>query len=165
MTKGLSSLADAFALVGGAILGIIVFLTTTNVAAFILDRIARSFGENVSGLPGYEDVVRLAISCAALMFLPYCQLNRGHVAVDIVTANLAYPIRRAIDRAWLVLIAAMAWFLAYWMVLGMFEKRSDNVLAGVIGWSEWPFYIPGILSLILWGCVSLMQMTGEPTDV
>jgi TRAP-type C4-dicarboxylate transport system permease small subunit len=123
------------------------------------------FGKDVPGLSGYEDVVRLAISAAALLFFPFCQLNRGHVAVDLFVRGFSYPIRRTLDRIWLVLICATAWFLAYWMVFGLLEKRSDHALAGVISWVEWPFYIPGILSLILWGCVALSQMFGETDDV
>lgn len=165
MTKFLGRMADSFALFGGVILGIIVLITTTNAAAFILDRLVGVFGADVSGLPGYEDVVRLAISVAALMFFPYCQLHRGHVAVDILVNNFRYRTRRAIDRVWLVLIAGAAFFLAYWMVYGLVEKKSDNALAGVIGWPEWPFYIPGIAAMILWGCVALAQTFGDTSDV
>ena len=76
-------LAAAWALIGGLVLLAIVLVTTANAGAFTLDRLARVFGGTVSGLPGYEDFVRLAISAAALMLLPYCQLRRGHVAVDL----------------------------------------------------------------------------------
>ena len=69
-----------WALLGGAILLAIVLVTVANVGAFTLDRLARPFGERVAGLPGYEDFVRLAVSCAGLMLFPYCQLRRGHIA-------------------------------------------------------------------------------------
>lgn len=158
-------MADSFAMLGGIVLAIVVLITTTNAFGFIADRIAGVFGKDVPGLSGYEDVVRLAISAAALLFFPFCQLNRGHVAVDLFVRGCRYPVRRALDRLWLALICGTAWFLAYWMVFGLLEKRSDNALAGVISWVEWPFYIPGILSLILWGCVALSQMFGDADNV
>ncbi|MCG8490341.1 MAG: hypothetical protein MI743_01890, partial [Sneathiellales bacterium] len=78
MMNSLKKLADLFALAGGTLLILIVLVTTTNAVAFILDQMARIFGTNVPALPGYEDFVSLAISCAALMLFPLCQVKRGH---------------------------------------------------------------------------------------
>lgn len=157
--------ADVFALLGGVVLALIVAVTTTNTAAFILDRITALFGVDVSGLPGYEDFVTLAISAAALMFFPFCQANRGHVSVELFMDKAPAIVRRTADRAWLVLTAAMALFLAYWMVEGLLEARSDGAVTSVLGWSTWPFYIPGILSMVLWAAVAAAQIFGELRDV
>ncbi|WP_460274307.1 TRAP transporter small permease [Celeribacter sp. ULVN23_4] len=154
-------LADFFAMLGGAILLVIVLVTTTNTGAFILDRLLGLFGLNVSGLPGYEDFVQLAISGAALMFFPFTQASRGHVAVDLFVANAPMPVKWILDRMWLTLTAGVALFLAWWMVQGMVEVRSDAAEAGVLGWPIWPFYLPGIASMILWAIVSVSQMFGD----
>jgi TRAP-type C4-dicarboxylate transport system permease small subunit len=158
MPKIVSNLIRWWALLGGVLILLIVLVTTTNVGAFTLDRLVRPFGGTVSGLPGYEDFVRLAISCAALMFFPWCQLKRGHVAVDLFVAGLPAKLRRALDALWMLLAVALALFLAYWMVLGMLETYTDNALSRVLGWAEWPFYIPGIVSLLLWALVCAMQL-------
>jgi TRAP-type C4-dicarboxylate transport system permease small subunit len=153
--------SDLFAALGGVILVVIVAVTTTNTTAFILDRLAGLFGRDVAGLPGYEDFVQLAISGAALMFFPFCQANRGHVAVDLVMQMAPAVLRRTFDRAWLAVTCGVALFLAYWMVFGLLEAKSDGVVMAVLGWAVWPFYIPGILAMILWGAVALSQMFGE----
>ncbi|MEM8837162.1 MAG: TRAP transporter small permease [Pseudomonadota bacterium] len=165
MTVVLTRLVDAFALLGGVILLIIVGVTTTNTTAFILDRITGPFGVNVSGLPGYEDFVQLAISGAALMFFPYCQMRRGHVAVELFMDLMPRLLQRLFDTLWLALTAAVAIFLAYWMVLGLLEARSDMVVTSVLGWSVWPFYGPGIASMALWAFVALWQIAGGRADV
>lgn len=164
MTAVLRRLVDVFAVLGGVILLVIVAVTTTNTTAFILDRFAGLFGADVSGLPGYEDFVQLAISSAALMFFPYCQAQRGHVAVELLMDQLPQILQRAFDKLWLFLTAAMALFLAYWMVFGLLESRSDAVVTSVLGWPVWPFYIPGLASMILWALVSLVQIKGELRD-
>ncbi|MEO3416684.1 TRAP transporter small permease [Roseovarius sp. CAU 1744] len=164
MTVVLRRLADIFALLGGAILLLIVAVTTTNTTAFILDRIAGMFGANISGLPGYEDFVQLAISCAALMFFPYCQAHRGHVAVELFVDRLPLIVQRGFDKIWLVLTAAVALFLAYWMVFGLLEARSDTVVTSVLGWPTWPFYIPGLASMLLWALIAASQVVGGATD-
>ena len=105
--------------------------------------------------------MRLAISAAALMLLPYCQLKRGHVVVDLFAGMLPRVVQQALTRTWLAAMAALALFLAYWMVLGMQETRADGALSRVLGWPEWPFYLPGIVSLVLWATVAAHQaLTG-----
>ncbi|WP_138465981.1 TRAP transporter small permease [Poseidonocella sp. HB161398] len=161
MRAALLRTADAFALLGGAILIAIVAVTTTNTGAFILDRIGGLAGIDVPGLPGYEDFVQLAISGAALMFFPYCQARRSHVAVELFMERLPLWFQRSADRLWLAVTAAVALFLAYWMVFGMLETRSDSAVTAVLGWTVWPFYLPGILSMALWAVIALAQISGE----
>jgi len=155
---------SAWALFGGIVLIAIVVVTTINVGAFTLDKVARLFGATLAGLPGYEDFVRLAISGGALMFFPYCQLKRGHVAVDIFAKLVPDRTQNVLDRCWTLIIAALAGFLAYWMVVGMLETRADNALSRVLGWPVWPFYLPGIVSLILWAVVAVLQTFGPEAN-
>lgn len=161
MTAVLWRTADLFAVLAGVALFVIVAVTTTNTGAFILDRITGPLGVDVPGLPGYEDFVQLAISGIALMFFPFCQANRGHVSVDLFMERLPERVQGAVDKLWLLLTAGMAVFLAYWMVQGLIEAREDGAVTSVLGWSVWPFYIPGILSMALWGLVALVQIGGD----
>jgi TRAP-type C4-dicarboxylate transport system permease small subunit len=156
-------LAEWWAVAGGLVLLAILLVTTANAGAFALDRVARLWGGTVAGLPGYEDFVRLAISGAALMFFPYAQASRAHVAVDIFVAWLPAGLRRALDRFWLVVTIAIALFLAWWMWFGMLQAREDALVTGVLGWPDWPFYLPGIASLVLWAAVAVVQLP-EPAD-
>ena len=163
MTAAVRRLAEWWAVAGGIVLLAIVLVTTANAGAFALDRLARAWGGTVAGLPGYEDFVRLAISGAALMFFPYAQACRGHVAVDIFVAWLPAGWRRALHRLWLLATIAIALFLAWWMWFGMVRARADALVTGVLGWPDWPFYLPGIASLLLWAAVAAVQL-GEPRD-
>lgn len=154
----LEKIVTAWAIAGGIILLAITFVTMANVGGFALDRAARLFGSTVTALPGYEDFVRLAVSVAALMFFPYCQHRRGHVAVDLFAGLLPEGVQRFLDAIVLLLTAGLALFLAWWMVFGMLESRSDEAVSRVLGWSQWPFYLPGIISLVLWAWVALRQL-------
>lgn len=166
MRPVLERLVVWWALLGGAILIAIVLVTVANVGAFTLDRLVRLFGERIAGLPGYEDFVRLAISCAGLMLFPYCQHRRGHVAVDLFVDFAPLSVQTVLEKVAQIGTAGLALFLAYWMALGMLETRADGVLSRVLGWPEWPFYLPGILSLLLWAAVAAVQAveSPEPSD-
>lgn len=158
-------LAEVTALAGGMLIVAIMLVTSVNVTGFALDRFARLAGGSVSGLPGYEDFVSLAISSAALLFMPYCQLRRGHVNVELFVSMLPHAVRRLLDRLWLLATMLVTLALAYWMVYGVLETRSDNVRSAILGWPVWPFYLPGIVSLVLWAAVALMQIFSEHESV
>ena len=163
--KTFERMADLFALAGGAVLLSIVLVTTTNAGAFILDRVARLFGTNVPALPGYEDFVRLAISCAVLTMFPLCQVRSGHVWVDLFTARLPKRAINLLDLLWQLLTVGLAGFLAWWMGVGLLQQRDDDAVSGVLGWPVWLFYGPGVLSLLLWGAIALMQAARRMRDV
>ncbi|WP_316979841.1 TRAP transporter small permease [Shumkonia mesophila] len=153
-----------WALAAGVVLLLIVLVTTINVTAFSMDKIARLFDGGVSGLPGYEDFVDLAAGVAGLMLMPYCQLRRGHVAVDLFTAMAPRAVQKALDLVSLIAVAALTLFLAYWMAVGLAETRADGVLSPVLGWPVWPFYLPGVVSLLLWAAVAGMQAFARDAD-
>ncbi len=164
MSARLEKIAAWWALAGGVILLSIAFVTVINAGAFLADRIARLADGTVSGLPGYEDYVRLAVSAAALMLIPYCQARRGHVAVDLVFKRLSNMLQAILRTAWDVLTAVAALFLAYWMAIGMAETRADHALSRVLGWPEWPFYAPGLASLLLWAAIAAAQALERGRD-
>jgi TRAP-type C4-dicarboxylate transport system permease small subunit len=146
-----------WALLGGIGLLLIVAATAFNVGAFAADMIARNFGGSVTAFPGYEDFVRLMVSAAVLMLFPYCQLRRGHVAVDLFVERMPPSVQRAIDLISLVGMTLLVLFLLYWMAIGMEETRGDHAVSRVLGWPEWPFYIPGLISLALWALVAVLD--------
>lgn len=162
MPRKLDWIVSGWALLAGILTFLIVLVTTINTAAFGADKIARLFGENVAGLAGYEDFVRLAMSAVALMFFPYCQRQKGHVAVDLFAERFSLRTQIFLERIILLLTVCVALFLAYWMALGMISAYEDFASSPILGWPNWPFYVPGILSLILWAVVALMQLRRKP---
>lgn len=164
MPKKLDWIVSGWALLAGVLTLLIVLATTINTAAFGADKIARLFGANVGGLSGYEDFVRLVISAAALMFFPYCQRRKGHVAVDLFAEQFSDQAQKVIESIILILTIILALFLAYWMTLGMISAYEDFASSPILGWPNWPFYIPGILSLALWAVVAAVQLREKRTS-
>lgn len=142
----------------GLMLLIVVLTTVVNITAFGLDKVARIFDSNVSALSGYEDLVRLLTSCIALMFFPWAQAKRGHVAVDFFADRFSPKYQQLLDIVWLSCTLVFVLFLAILMYFGMLESFSDGAVSTTLGWYEWPFYIPGIISLGLWSIVLFFQI-------
>lgn len=160
ISSSLTRASEFLTFVGGSLLFIIVAVTSVNAIGFALDKIARLWGGSVAGIPGYEDIVTLLIAPAAMLFLPYCQLKKGHIFVEFFTSRLSWRTRRAMDRLWTLGMGLLASFLLYWLPFGMLESRSDNAVSRVLGWAEWPFFIPGFFALALWAMISFSQAIG-----
>ena len=122
----LSRLISLWALFGGALLLIIVLATAVNAIGFTANMVARSWGGNVPGLPGYEDAVTMLVGVAGLAMFPYCQLHGGHAAVDIFMQNAPAFANRVVSVLSGVLVIAIALTMAVMLVYGTIETRSDN---------------------------------------
>lgn len=142
----------------GILLLITVLTTVVNITAFGLDKVARIFDSNVSALSGYEDLVRLLTSCIALMFFPWAQAQRGHVSVDFFANKFSDKWQHFFDILWLSCTLILVIFLGILMFMGMLESFDDGSVSSTLGWFEWPFYIPGVISLILWSFVLMFQI-------
>jgi len=153
----LERLAAAAAIVGGAGLLAIAAITGLNVLLFLADLVAPG---RLGLVRGYEDLVRLLVSAAVPLLFPWCELRRGHVAVDLVAERLPARLRRGLETAGRAATGAVALFLLFWMVQGMLETRADQRVSSVLGWPEWPFYLPGLFGLALWGAVALAGLRG-----
>jgi TRAP-type C4-dicarboxylate transport system permease small subunit len=155
----LERLAAAFAIAGGTILLAIAAVTGLNVLLYAADLVAPG---RLGIVRGYEDLVRLWVSAAVPLLFPWCQLRRGHVAVDLLAERLPLRAQRLLDRVGTGLTAALALFLAFWMVQGLLETRADGRISSVLGWPEWPFYAPGLAALLLWAAIAVRQLrTGQ----
>ena len=150
----LQKVTQGWALFGGAMLGLIVLLTTLNVAGFAINMAVRPFGGAFPGLPGYEEAVRLLVAPAAFAFFPYCMAKRGHVSVALFSAFLPSRVQNGIARFSDAAMAIAALFLALMLAWGAWQSLQDGVVTPVLGWPEWPFQLAGLLSLLLWAAVA-----------
>ncbi|MEO0392107.1 MAG: TRAP transporter small permease subunit [Pseudomonadota bacterium] len=158
LDQGLNQAALLAALVGGSILLLIIGVTVTNTGLFIADRFAAIIGHHVMGLSGYEDFVGLATGSAVLLLMPYCQAQRGHLAVDILAAHLPSALTVFLSLTWLVIMMLAVFSLGVALVFGLLEVRDDQAVSRVLGWPLWPFLVPGVGGLFLWAAICVKQL-------
>lgn len=154
-----------WALAGGFVLLAIVVATAVNAAGFTADMIAGLWGGNVSGLSGYEDGVTMLIGVAGLAMFPYCQLHRGHAAVDIFMSQAPAWADRAVTILSAALVAGLALAMAVALIYGTLETRTDGVETAVLGWPVWIFMPTAVVSCLLWALAALIEpFTTEVSD-
>lgn len=127
-------------------------VTSVNAAAFLLDRLVQTFGVRVAGLSGFEDFVALVIGTVATSFMPWCQLNRGHLAVHLFGGT------KSNWRGWDVIGFVVVCFLTWSLILGLIETAQDGTRTPILGWDVWPFMIAPVISLSLWALVLAFQI-------
>ena len=161
MSRLLSKIIRYWALVGGALLIIVVVLTAINAAGFTANFIARLWGGNVSGLPGYEDAVTMLIGVAALAMFPYCQMQKGHAAVDVFMQYAPQGVRTFVEYLSNILVIIVALGLGYYLIDGTLQNKGDKVETAVLAWPVWVFMLTAIPSCALWAVAALLPISPE----
>ncbi len=157
-----------WALLGGALLLLIVGATVINAAGFTANMVARMWDGNVPGLPGYEDGVTMLVGVAALAMFPYCQLHRGHATVEILMENAPAWANRVVSFLSVALTIGIALYMAWMLTIGVSEARADHTETAVLGWPVWIFMPSAVISCILWAIAAYtnlfeMEETGDGT--
>lgn len=120
---------------GGAMLAFLAVMTV----ASVLGRGLIFIG--LSPIKGDYELVEQGTAIAVFFFLPWCQLNRGHVTVDIFVSKLPKRGRIFLELLGNVALAAAAGLIAWRLWLGAGEKVSYGEetyeLAIQIGYAMW----------------------------
>lgn len=109
-------------------------------------------------IPGDYELVQMMTAAAVALCLPYCELRRGHVFVNFFTLRAPAWFNRTLDALSTLLLAAVAFFLAWRSWVGMWEMREYAEASMVLGLPIWWGYIPLTPALSLLGVVALMNV-------
>lgn len=115
--RGADRLAAALAVIGATILlGAAVTVTSSVVVRIVTG----------GQIKGDFEIMSVGSGIAILLFLPYCQALRAHVFIDTFTGWLPPSINRAIDGAWLLVMAAAMALLTWRLGIGLDEAWANN---------------------------------------
>jgi TRAP-type C4-dicarboxylate transport system permease small subunit len=150
---------NGLALFGGALLLVIVAVTTLNAAGFSANVIARLWGGTVPGLSGYEDAVQMLVGVAALAMFPYAQLHTAHASVDVFMQYAPKRVSRIFTLLSNVVLTAIVAWMAFMLLQGVLQMRADHVETTVLGWPVWMFMSSAVVSCTLWAVAALMVLS------
>jgi len=123
--------------------------------AVTISVIMRNIG--LRGIAGDFEMVQMSCAFAAGLFLPLCQLKRGHVMVDIFTSWLPASVNGALDRIWSLLFALSWGALAVFTLHGMQEIRAYGDKTMLLQIPVWWAFVPAILGSALSCIIGLAQ--------
>ncbi|KMK67035.1 TRAP transporter small permease [Puniceibacterium sp. IMCC21224] len=133
---GIECAAQALAILGGLILCAMAVMTMVSIAG----RILGPFG--LGPVRGDYELVANGCALAVFAFLPYCQLKRGHVTVDILTGQFSPRLQAVFGLIGDALIAVAAVLITRQLWFGFGEKfpYGSDVLRAALGMGSRPFF-------------------------
>lgn len=130
-------IARVLAWCGGIILVAIAVLTVASITGRALIFIG------LSPITGDFELVEAGCAIAIFCFLPWCQLRRGHVTVDVLVARFPARVQAALGFMGDILIALAAGVILWRIWLGLGEKfpYGSDAFREAIGFGSRPFFV------------------------
>ena len=117
------------------------------ITALALMTVASILGRRLSGLglgpiSGDYELVANGVALAVFAFLPWCQLTRGHVSVDLVADALPARVKAGLGLVAdaLVALAAIVILVQLWHGFGEKLPYGSDALRGALGMGPRPFF-------------------------
>ena len=130
-------IARGLAYFGGFILVLLAIMT-------VISTIGRAFVGLQIGLgpiPGDFELVEAGTAVAVFCFMSWCQLNQGHVTVDILVDMMPHRLNKALILIGNILVFCVAFVIAWrlWMGFGEQVTWFDQPLRDLLGFGYKPF--------------------------
>lgn len=166
ITASLQRLARALAYLGGLAVAGVGLLSTVS----ILGRSTMNlplFSYFSRPITGDFELVEIGTAVAGSLFLPYCQLSRGHIIVDFFTLKIREHTKRALDQLG-ALLMALTYFVVGWRTLvGCLDIYGSGETSMLLGFPIWIGYAATVPGVLVAGVIALVQAVGlrmmEPT--
>lgn len=155
--KILSALAHLCAILAGLLLTLITLMTCVSL-----------IGRNTIGwtINGDFELTGVATGAAIALFMPLCQLKRGHIIVDFFTAKASEATNAFLDRIGALCVSAAFALMAWRTVLGGINAHSSFSGTMMLGFPEWIVYAAMVPPFVLCSLIALaqtfVQAQGDP---
>lgn len=126
--------ARSLALLGGAVLVALVIMTCLSIIGRALVPIG------LAPITGDFEMIEVGVAFAVFAFLPWCQMQRGHAAVDLFKSAFPSVMNKVLDLLIDIAMFAAAWILAWRLWLGMLDKRSFGETTFILQFPVWQAY-------------------------
>ncbi|MEM9011129.1 MAG: TRAP transporter small permease [Pseudomonadota bacterium] len=144
----LAAVAWLLAILGGVVLTAMALLTVTSV-------IRRELG--FGAILGDVELVELGAATAVFCFLPWCQLQRGHVTVDILVQRFPERLHLLLTSIGHLTLATVGAVITYRVWLGLGEKLRYGDQTFILGAPIWPGYVAGVVGGLLFTLIALQS--------
>ncbi len=146
---GMRRLAAAIAILGGMGLVLVILATVASVTGRALIPLG------LRPIRGDFELIELAAGFAVFSFLPWCQINRQHASVELLTARLGDAVNRWIDLVCDILMFLVAALIAVQHGRGMLDKYGYGETTFVLQYPIWWAYAAGLAGAAVFLVVSL----------
>jgi TRAP-type C4-dicarboxylate transport system permease small subunit len=146
--KIFTPLANLCAILAGILMTVITLITCVSL-----------IGRNTTGwtIVGDFELTGIAAGAAIALFMPLCQLKRGHIIVDFFTAKASANTNATLDRLGAFAVSATFALMAWRTVLGGLNAYTSFSGTMMIGFPEWIVYAIMVPPFVLCSLIALTQ--------
>lgn len=153
MHKFMSGLARGMAILGGAVLSLLIVLTCLSIIGRLLNGVfhsglmqglAPAFSDTMVGIVGPIngdfELVEAGVAFAIFAFLPLCQITAGHASVDVVANAFPRGVNRLLRMTTEILFAAVLCLVAWRLGAGFASKYANGETSFLLEFPVWWAY-------------------------
>lgn len=145
----LGRISDIFAMTGGVIMLVVAAVTV----ASIIGR--TTIGQSIEG--DYE-ITEMGLAMAIFLFLPACYIHKGHVIVDLFTANCKPSTLYVLELIGDIVFTIVSFTFAYRMTLSGFEAKEYLEQSMLLELPTWWTFIVGVIAMTVCGLCGLYRL-------
>lgn len=138
----LERLAAALAIGGGAVLVALTAATVISISGRALN------WAGLGPIPGDYELVEAGTAFAIFAFLPWCQLKRGHVTVDLFLARFGPRANAAIDVVSNILMTGVCALICWRLWLGLLDKKAYGETTFILQFPLWWPYAAAMVGAV-----------------
>lgn len=167
-----TSTAKLMAVLGGFLLIFLIVMTCVSITgrglntignlAFVKENMSSIAGvlQHFAPITGDFELVEISMALAIFLFLPWCQLSRGHASVDLFTQRiLSRRGNEYLALLWELLLVVIMAVITWRLYAGMRDKMLYNETTFLLTWPVWWGYaacfIAGLFAVVV-GIMSLI---------
>ncbi|MEO0913140.1 MAG: TRAP transporter small permease [Pseudomonadota bacterium] len=151
----LRAVCRVWAIFGGCLLVAVALVTV----ASIIGRAGIPLG--LGPVPGDFELVEAGAAVAVFCFLPWCQLHRGHVTVDILVDRFPPRLKAALTALGDVTLLLVSVVIAWRLWLGLGEKIAYQETTFILQMPVWYGFALGMPGAALFALAALYSLWGS----
>ncbi|MCA0870686.1 TRAP transporter small permease [Seohaeicola saemankumensis] len=169
MHKTMMAVARGMAMIGGAVLSLLIVLTCISIAGRSLNGILHSdfvmsvapgvarwlIDLGIGPVNGDFELVEAGVAFAIFAFIPLCQITSGHASVDIVANALPRGVNRFLRMVIEVTFAAVLVLIAWRLYAGMLSKQSYGETSFLLQFPVWWAYAASLFAAVVAALVGI----------
>ncbi|WP_137157721.1 TRAP transporter small permease [Rhizobium sp. FKL33] len=133
--------------------------------AMVLTGLSIAGALTIRPLPGEIELVEALCGFAVFAFMPYCQLRRGHVGVDLFVQPMGRGAMKWTQLVGDLVITALFGLVAWRHAIGMFDKIRNGETTPLLLLPIWWGFAIGLVFLVIATLVSLYTVFVDIEDI
>jgi TRAP-type C4-dicarboxylate transport system permease small subunit len=150
--NGVTTLSKALTLVSGILLIAAILLTCISIVGRGLIPIG------LSSVPGDYELVEMLCGLAVFAFMPYCQLHKGHISVDLFITSFGHKAMAWTQLFGDIIITGLVCLLVWRHSAGTFDKYDYGDTSFILEIPIWWSYAIAQLLLFITVVTSLFTV-------